>query len=179
MYTTLGNYQISPSIFAEKNLTISTIQSFTGPAPTSMANLAFTWNGKWSRGIQTFKPVDEAYTRIRYFTSQQASSRNISKSNKPATTRALKVKVIDGSGKIRDGGVSDEPKDKDNDEVTSRIWTGVVPVWETFGQPVPSAENKITEVPEHITSFIASKNAQNRALAEGAIEVDLPSEEQH
>lgn len=96
-----------------------------------------------------------------------------------SSTVILKVKVVDGSGKIRDGSVSDERKDKDNNEVTGRIWTGVVPVWETFGQPVPSAENKITEVPEHITSFIANKNAQNRALAEGAIKVDLPPEEQH
>lgn len=96
-----------------------------------------------------------------------------------SSTVILKVKVMDGSGKIRDGGVSDERKDADNEEVTSKIWTGVVPVWETYGEPVPSGDSKMSEVPEHITSYIAKKNAQNRALAEGAVKVQLPPEEQH
>ncbi|KAJ5662149.1 uncharacterized protein N7477_009765 [Penicillium maclennaniae] len=96
-----------------------------------------------------------------------------------SSTVILKVKVVDGSGKIRDGGVSDERKDTDKEEITNRIWTGVVPIWETFGEPVPSGDGQMTEVPEHITSFIAKKNAQNRALAEGAVEVQLPPEEQH
>jgi hypothetical protein len=95
------------------------------------------------------------------------------------STVILKVKVVDGSGKIRDGGVSDEKKDYGNEEITNRIWTGVVPVWETYGQPVPSGDGKLGEVPEHISSFIAAKNAQNRALAESAIKVTLPAEEQH
>ena len=96
-----------------------------------------------------------------------------------SSTVILKVKVVDGSGKIRDGGVSDERKDTNNDDITRRVWTGVVPVWETFGQPIASHHNKVTDVPDHITSFIASKNAQNRAHAEAAAEVELPAEEQH
>ncbi|KAJ5232119.1 hypothetical protein N7468_005075 [Penicillium chermesinum] len=96
-----------------------------------------------------------------------------------SSTVILKVTIVDGSGKIRDGGVSDERKDKDNEEVTGRIWTGVVPVWETFGEPVPSAENKVADVPEHIRSYIADKNTKNRAYAEGAVGTELPAEEQH
>jgi nitroimidazol reductase NimA-like FMN-containing flavoprotein (pyridoxamine 5'-phosphate oxidase superfamily) len=96
-----------------------------------------------------------------------------------SSTVILKVRVVDGSGKIRDGGVSDERKDYDNDQVTSSVWTGVVPVWETFGTPVPSGDGKVSDVPEYITSYIANKNAQNRALAEGAVKIVLPAEEQH
>lgn len=96
-----------------------------------------------------------------------------------SSTVILKVKVMDGSGKIRDGGVSDERKDADNAQVTSRIWTGVVPVWQTFGTPVPSGDGKLSEVPEHITSYIETRNKQNRALAESAVVVQLPPEEQH
>ncbi len=96
-----------------------------------------------------------------------------------SSTVILKVKVVDGSGKIRDGGVSDERKDTDNAEVTDRVWTGVVPVWETFGQPVPSATNKVEGVPEYMTSYIASMNAQNRDYAESAVGIPLPKEEQH
>lgn len=95
------------------------------------------------------------------------------------STVILKVKVVDGSGKIRDGGVSDERKDTGNEEVSNRVWTGVVPVWEAFGQPIPSPENKITEVPEHISAYVARMNEQNRAYAEGAVKVTLPAEEQH
>ncbi|KAJ5946946.1 hypothetical protein N7454_003785 [Penicillium verhagenii] len=83
-----------------------------------------------------------------------------------SSTVILKVKIIDGS-------------DADNADITNRIWTGVVPVWEMFGEPVSSDGNKVTEVPEHIASFIAKKNEQNRAYAEGALHVDLPPEERH
>ncbi|KAL4885677.1 hypothetical protein BJY04DRAFT_180227 [Aspergillus karnatakaensis] len=96
-----------------------------------------------------------------------------------SSTVILKVKVVDGSGKIRDGGVSDERKDTENAEVTDRVWTGVVPVWETFGEPVPSPQNKVKEVPEHITEYVRSMNEQNRAYAESAVGVTLPKEEQH
>ncbi|KAJ5765288.1 hypothetical protein N7520_004847 [Penicillium odoratum] len=96
-----------------------------------------------------------------------------------SSTVILKVRVVSGSGKIRDGGVTDLRKDTENGDVTNRIWTGMVPVWETFGEPVPSDGNMVSEVPEHITSFIASKNAQNRAYAEGAVHVELPPEEKN
>ncbi|KAL2822826.1 hypothetical protein BDW59DRAFT_149235 [Aspergillus cavernicola] len=96
-----------------------------------------------------------------------------------SSTVILKVKVVDGSGKIRDGGVSDEKKDKDNVEVTERVWTGVVPVWETFGEPIPSPMNKVEEVPEYVTSYIASTNDQNRGYARSAVGIPLPTEEEH
>ncbi|KAL3443652.1 hypothetical protein BJX65DRAFT_284889 [Aspergillus insuetus] len=96
-----------------------------------------------------------------------------------SSTVILKVKVVDGSGKIRDGGVSDEKKDKDNQEVTDRVWTGVVPVWETFGEPIPDPLNKVETVPEYISSYIASQNERNRSYAASAIGIPLPKEEQH
>lgn len=95
-----------------------------------------------------------------------------------SSTVILKVKVVDGSGKIRTGSSSDERKDAENEEITSRVWTGVVPVWETFGQPISSPDNKVTEVPGHISSFIHGRNERNRADAEAAA-VKLPGEEQH
>ncbi|KAM0089456.1 hypothetical protein ACP6JD_007185 [Aspergillus fumigatus] len=96
-----------------------------------------------------------------------------------SSTVILKVKVVDGSGKIRDGGVSDERKDKNNNDVTNRVWTGVVPVYELFGDPVPSPENKVSGVPEYITSFIADMNKHNRDYAVTAVNVGLPVEEQY
>lgn len=95
------------------------------------------------------------------------------------STVILKVKIMDGSGKIRDGGVSDERKDYSNEDVTNNVWTGVIPVWETFGTPIPSGDSKVAAVPEYISSYVAKKNSQNKALAEGAVKVQLPPEEQH
>ena len=91
-----------------------------------------------------------------------------------SSTVILKVKVVDGSGKIRHGAVSDEKKDTGNDEVTDRVWTGVIPVWETFGQPIPDPANKVAEVPGYLDSFVASHNQQNRAIAEGAVTGSAP-----
>ncbi|KAI9039998.1 pyridoxamine 5'-phosphate oxidase family protein [Aspergillus affinis] len=96
-----------------------------------------------------------------------------------SSTVILKVRVVDGSGKIRDGGVSDEKKDYSNEEVTNRVWTGVVPVWETFGAPIPSSDNKVAVVPDYITGFVASKNDQNQGYAQDAVGITLPKEEQH
>lgn len=96
-----------------------------------------------------------------------------------SSTTILRVKVVDGSGKIRDGGVSDERKDKDNGEVTGNTWIGVVPTWETFGEPIPSESNKVKQVPEHITSYIESCNKKNPKHAINAAGITLPKEEQH
>ncbi|PYH91253.1 flavin-nucleotide-binding protein [Aspergillus ellipticus CBS 707.79] len=96
-----------------------------------------------------------------------------------SSTVILKVQIVSGSGKVRDGGVSDEKKDTGNEEVTNSVWTGVVPVWETFGEPVPSAENKVAEVPSYIKSFVAAKNEENSTYAAKAIGIKLPQEEQH
>lgn len=86
-----------------------------------------------------------------------------------ASTAVLKVRVVGGSGKIRDGGVSDERKDSADESVTGRVWTGVVPVWETFGEPVRDGDGRVGEVPGYLAEFVAGRNAENRAYAEGAV----------
>ncbi|KAL4795108.1 hypothetical protein BDV19DRAFT_363622 [Aspergillus venezuelensis] len=96
-----------------------------------------------------------------------------------SSTVILKVRVVDGSGKIRDGSVSDEKKDTENAEITESVWTGVVPVWETFGEPIPSSLNKLQEVPDYVTTYVANMNAQNESYAKGAVGSTLPKEEQH
>ncbi|PWY76959.1 flavin-nucleotide-binding protein [Aspergillus heteromorphus CBS 117.55] len=96
-----------------------------------------------------------------------------------SSTVILKVRIVSGSGKIRDGGVSDEKKDTGNEEVANSVWTGVVPVWETFGEPIPSPGNKVAEVPGYIKSFVAGKNEENSTHAVKAIGVELPREKQH
>lgn len=84
------------------------------------------------------------------------------------STMILKVSIETGSGKIRTGGPHDEAKDEDREDVTSKVWTGVVPVYQTFGEPIPAPTNKIKEVPEYIKSYIQEINAENASYAETA-----------
>lgn len=84
------------------------------------------------------------------------------------STVILSVKIVSGSAKIRDGGPNDEVKDKSRQDLTDRIWTGVVPVWETSGDPVPSALNRIDQVPEHITNHTSEMAQRNEHYAKTA-----------
>ena len=52
------------------------------------------------------------------------------------STSMLRVKVMGGSGKVRVGGPRDEQKDLNSENPRKETWTGVVPVWEQFGEPV-------------------------------------------
>ncbi|EER41574.1 flavin-nucleotide-binding protein [Histoplasma capsulatum H143] len=79
------------------------------------------------------------------------------------STTILRVRIVDGSGKIRDGSVSDERYDRENKELTSKVWTGVVPVWQVMGEPIPAPGNEVKEVPEHIRGFIDRVNERNKA----------------
>lgn len=78
-----------------------------------------------------------------------------------SSTMILRVKVETGSGKTRAGEPHDEPKDETREDVTGSVWTGVVPVYEAFGQPVPSAKNKVKDTPEYIMNFVRETTKSN------------------
>ena len=83
-------------------------------------------------------------------------------------TTILKVKIASGSGKVRDGGPHDEKKDLERSEVTKKIWTGVVPMWEVMGEPVASGYNHVGGVPQYLRSFKDKTNNTNESYAEKA-----------
>ncbi len=56
----------------------------------------------------------------------------------------------------------------------SSVWTGVLPLYETFGEPVPGPYNQVPEVPEHVKSYRAEINQQNFEYAEAAARKDAP-----
>ena len=85
------------------------------------------------------------------------------------STTILRVKVETGSGKIRQGGPHDEAKDENRSDVTEKVWTGVVPVYEAFDAPVPSATNKVKQVPAYLASYVSESNAGNRESALEAV----------
>ena len=85
-----------------------------------------------------------------------------------ASTTILKVKIVNGSGKIRAGGPGDEKKDTQREDVISKTYTAVVPVWETYGEPVPGGAGLIGDVPEHVQSFMTETNQSNEEYAKMA-----------
>jgi len=84
-----------------------------------------------------------------------------------SSTSILKVRIVAGSGKIRTGGPNDEAKDTDRQDLTSTIWTGVVPVWETLGEPVKLGPGNVDIVPEYVREAVEerSKEAEKEAKA--------------
>lgn len=85
------------------------------------------------------------------------------------STAILRVSVVGGSGKIRVGGPRDEKKDLDQEDLQDQIWTGVIPVYEHFGEPVPYKTNRVEPVPEHVASYAKSVRDKNEKYAADAI----------
>ena len=80
-------------------------------------------------------------------------------------TAILRVKIDGGSGKIRDGGPNDKKEDLEADDVTSRVWAGVAPVWEVIGQPIPTKTNAVNDLPNYIDRFVREENESNEEYA--------------
>lgn len=85
-----------------------------------------------------------------------------------ASTTILKVKIVNGSGKIRTGGPGDEKKDTERLDLLQRVWTGVVPIWETVGEPVVGGDGRVDDVPEHVRAFRDNSNKVNEKYAKAA-----------
>ena len=80
------------------------------------------------------------------------------------STSILRVKIASGSAKFRDGGVADDKHDLENEEALNSIWTGVVPIYATMGEPVPSGHNRI-DPPKYASDFFDDFSKDNKELA--------------
>ena len=87
-----------------------------------------------------------------------------------ASTTILKVKIVNGSGKVRTGGPDDERKDTEREDLLERVWTGVVPMWETVGEPVSGGDSRVKDVPAHVRAFQDDTNKVNEKYAKTAAE---------
>ncbi|KAI4245391.1 MAG: hypothetical protein L6R40_002451 [Gallowayella cf. fulva] len=87
------------------------------------------------------------------------------KAEELSSTTILRVTIASGSAKIRDGEPHDDKKDLDRSDITDTVWTGVVPMWETLGEPVASGSNRVDGTPEHIQSFVDRINQSKESYA--------------
>jgi len=86
------------------------------------------------------------------------------------STAVLKVRVETASAKTRAGGPSDEKADLQNSSVVNSTWIGVVPTHLTLGSPVEGEHNKVKQIPEYISDWVADANSMNEQRAIDAIE---------
>lgn len=87
-------------------------------------------------------------------------------------TAILRVSITGGSGKISDKGPNDKKEDLERENVTSRVWTGVAPVWEVIGQPIPTKTNVVKALPEYINSFVQEENKANEKYAKAVAQAE-------
>lgn len=73
-------------------------------------------------------------------------------------TAILRVKIAGGSGKISEAGADDKKEDLESEQVTSRVWSGIAPVWEVIGQPIPAKTNAVKILPEYMDKFVQGEN---------------------
>lgn len=88
------------------------------------------------------------------------------------STSILKVKIASASAKVRTGGPSEDRADLKNKELKESVWTGVVPVWLQWGEPIPAKENGREEVEEYIEQWRLGENQKRKLGAYKAIEED-------
>ncbi|KAI0113087.1 hypothetical protein F4814DRAFT_449535 [Daldinia grandis] len=81
------------------------------------------------------------------------------------STSVLRVKISAGSAKLRTGTTNDEKADKENGELLDKVWTGVVPVHYTLGEPIPGPYNRVEQIPSYLQEYIADSNHYAKELA--------------
>lgn len=91
-----------------------------------------------------------------------------------SSTQILRVTIDSGSAKVREGVPNDEKCDLNDKGVLGSVWTGVLPLYEQFGEPIAGPYNKVEEVPEHVKRYRDAMNRANVEYAEAAARKDAP-----
>jgi uncharacterized protein len=83
------------------------------------------------------------------------------------STSVLRVRISAGSAKVRSGMPGDDKVDTENAELVERVWTGVVPVCTTLGEPIPGPLNRLEKLPPYLAGYVKDFNETAR---DGAVE---------
>ena len=84
------------------------------------------------------------------------------------STSILKVTIQTASAKVRVGGPSEDRKDEKDENIRGKIWTGVVPVWTAYGEPVAADANRVS-LPQHVKDFVSVGNTDGEKMAKEAV----------
>ncbi|KAK1975952.1 hypothetical protein LZ30DRAFT_785900 [Colletotrichum cereale] len=75
--------------------------------------------------------------------------------------------------------VEDEKHDKENGEVVGRVWTGVAPVYQMLGLPVPGPYKQLEGVSGYLKGFVEDSNGGGAREAAVAAATKLPTKSDH
>ena len=90
------------------------------------------------------------------------------------STSMLRVRIAAGSAKIRTGGPREDRDDLADPALIASTWTGVVPVYQTLGEPVPGRLNGVAAVPRDLREWVKESNEDARAMAVEAVTKEPP-----
>lgn len=90
------------------------------------------------------------------------------------STSILRVKIASASAKVRTGGPHDDRKDLKDEGLRKGVWTGVLPVWLQWGEPVAGQDNGFGdgETEEYIEEWRVGENVRGKLTAYEAIQKD-------
>lgn len=69
-------------------------------------------------------------------------------------------------------GPSEDRADLKDKELVKKVWTGVVPYWGTWGEPVEGKENGREDVEPYIEQWRTKETGKSRTYAFEAVEMD-------
>ena len=84
------------------------------------------------------------------------------------STAILRVAIETASAKIRVGGPNEDRKDEKDENIRGKIWTGIVPAWTAFGEPVPADTNRVS-LPQHVKEYVSKGNTDGKRKANEAV----------
>jgi len=96
-------------------------------------------------------------------------SRNPPTKAEMTSTGVLRVEIVSASAKVRVGGPGDDRHDLKNENVINNVWTGVIPCWMQYGEPVQSDYNKVKKLPSYLREFVDDANRQGQWEAQDII----------
>jgi len=86
------------------------------------------------------------------------------------STGILKMRIETASAKTRTGGPSDDKADLQNPDVVHKTWVGVVPTYPMLGEPIEGEANRVKQVPEYLSDWVADVNSMNEQRAVDAVD---------
>jgi uncharacterized protein len=94
-------------------------------------------------------------------------------------TGIMRLDITSASAKVRTGPPQDADKeDWANMEMRNRVWVGIVPVYETLGEPITGEYSLVKNAPAATEGYIKERNAKEKGWSElvAKEKLDLPLE---
>lgn len=136
-------------------------------------------------GTATFlEDTDEKLFAMRLITNhvhpnRWDDSRTPPRNTELASTGIIRVDISSASAKIHTGPPEDKDKDDWADmEMRNRVWVGMIPVYETLGDPVTAEYSLVREPTKRVWEHVRERNGREKRWAElvATEKLDLPLE---